>query len=153
MEINKKHKITKKYIIWRAIQILLVLVPLKVFSNQFTDASFTVLSPLLLIIFIYLVISILVTNFSFNEKEFNMKYGILFRSSKTIKYNKLQNLELTAGPLMRILGLYKINFWTASIDQLTIHGGSSRTKPDTIVYIRKNNALWLENFINENIEK
>jgi len=149
MELNQIHKLTWRYIVWKFLQVTL----LAMISFFLNEHFFNVVIFVGIIYIIYSLITRYFITFSLDEKQINTKMGILFRSSKTVRYNKLQDLELTAGPLMRMVGLVKVNFWTASPNQVSVDNGSSSSRPDTYMYLVKVNAEWVERFINAKVEK
>lgn len=47
------------------------------------------------------------------ERKLVVKRGVFFRVEKTIPLDKITDVGLTQGPLMRALGLYRLDFETA----------------------------------------
>ena len=47
------------------------------------------------------------------ERTLVVKRGIIFRVEKTIPLDKITDVGLTQGPLMRAFGLYRLDFETA----------------------------------------
>ena len=77
-----------------------------------------------------------VINYSFfsfkpTAQDITINKGMLFRSSKTINYTRIQNVDVAQGPIQMMFGLATVNIWTASQDQMqsstTYSNGLSRT--------------------------
>jgi len=102
--------------------------------------------PVLIILFLHYI------NFSFIIKDNNItvKSGILLKKSKLIPFDRVQNVELKSGLLMRFLSLTKANIWTSSPAQIKIHNKQSKHTPDSFIVLYAEDAIWLQNFILKN---
>ena len=149
MDTNTKYKLTINVISWILILVLIqlsiIFLITYVFNFWFGFLFITLASDVLFLLFVLLQRHF--TYFVFNEEKINIEYGILFKKSKTIHYKKLQNIVVSSGPVMRLAGLSRINFWTASPAQITTRRGNSRSNADLSIYLETENAELLEEFV------
>ena len=80
------------------------------------------------------------------ENHLLVKRGILFIDTRDTQYKMVQNIDISAGPLMRIIGLYRLDIWTSS-SKIYIEKGSGGSCADEFVYLGKEDADWLKIFI------
>ncbi len=108
---------------------------------------------LLFIIFIILPGCILIylkfkfINFIVENDKVTINSGIIFKRSRTVPFDKVQNIDNSRGLLRRIFGLSKISIWTASPGQIEVHNKVSTSQADQILILTTSDADWLQNFI------
>ncbi len=130
--------------------------------NGVTSAtSFPSIIPAVVLILIGLLIpcySVLwYSMFSFvvSEKIITINSGVIFRQSRAIDFNKVQNVNNTRGPIQMMFGLTTLNIWTASQDQLSFStvtiGGVPQTRmkarPDGKLYLTQQDAEELKGYL------
>jgi len=98
-------------------------------------------------VFIYLLLDY--RNFSFIVEDNNIivNSGILVKRSKLIPFDKIQNIDLNSGLLMRLLGLTRVNIWTSSPAQIKIRNQQSEHTPDSVIILYAEDATWLQTFV------
>lgn len=107
---------------------LIVSVISSIFLTSFLKLSFGVGSVFFVIIFfLFLVLSLIVINMSYDRYQFEFKKegvfiekGIIFKNYYTIPYPQIQNVELYRGILARVFGYSALMIQTAGYS-----GGSS----------------------------
>lgn len=147
MELNKTTSHSFKFVIWKTTHFLLIILIFALFYENLKYFGFFVG-----IFFIYTlakVISYFFWKFNFSEKYIKVKTGILFTKTRDISFKDIQNMDITAGPLMKIIGLSKISMWTSS-SKFTIKRGSGESRSDIDIFLDKENAEWLKKYILEN---
>ena len=102
-------------------------------------------------VFIYLLLDY--RNFSFivKDNDIIVNSGILTKRSKLIPFDKIQNIDLKSGLLMRLLGLTRVNIWTSSPAQIKIRNRQSEHTPDSFITLDAEDATWLQNFISHKV--
>lgn len=92
------------------------------------------------------------------DQSITINSGVIVKRSKTIDFNKIQNVNNVRGPLQMIFGLAQVDLWTASQDQLsfsTVSYGNGRSgtrmqaKPEGRLYLLKQDAEDLKNTISQ----
>lgn len=101
-------------------------------------------------IFVILFLSYMNFSFVIKDSDITVNSGILVKRSKLIPFNRIQNIELKSGLLMRFLGLTRVNIWTSSPAQIKIHNKQSEHTPDSAITLYNEDAVWLQNFILNN---
>ncbi|MDO8561943.1 MAG: PH domain-containing protein [bacterium] len=99
----------------------------------------------------------LLFSFVLTERGVTINSGVLFRQSKTIDSNRMQNVNNVRGPLLMIFGLTGVQIWTASPDQVSFSTSYSRNgrstivrpKPDGLLILRKGDAEWVRNYLTQ----
>lgn len=101
---------------------------------------------------VFIILFLQYINFSFiiKDNDITVKSGILVKRSKLIPFDRVQNVELKSGLLMRSLGLTKVNIWTSSPAQIKIRNKESEHTPDSFIILYAEDAIWLQNFISKN---
>ena len=64
------------------------------------------------------VVNYVFTSFVAADQEITINAGMIFRTSKTINYGRVQNVDVVRGPIQMMFGLATINIWTASQGQV-----------------------------------
>jgi len=98
-------------------------------------------------VFIYLLLDYRNFSFSVENNDIIVNSGILAKRSKLIPFDKIQNIDLNSGPLMRLLGLTRVNIWTSSPAQITIRDKQSEHTPDGAIILYTEDATWLQTFV------
>jgi uncharacterized membrane protein YdbT with pleckstrin-like domain len=83
-------------------------------------------------------------SFIVENDKITINKGVLTRTSKSIPFDRIQNVTCVSGLLMRLFGITKINIWTASHSQL--EDGTS-IDPDGLLVLLKGDAEYLKNTI------
>lgn len=73
--------------------------------------------------------------------------GVFIKGSKVIDFNKIQNINMTTGPIQALFGVASVQIWTASPDQIVITKGSATARPSGYIVLYKEDAEWLKNFL------
>lgn len=63
---------------------------------------------------LYMTRWVKVLRYCLDDKALRVESGLLFKSRKTIPLDKITDLELVQGPLLRALGMWTVNVQTAS---------------------------------------
>lgn len=118
-----------------------------------TPVSFTATIPAIVVIIIGIIIpfwSILwYMTFSYivADQNVTINSGVLFRQSKVIDFNKIQNVDNTRGPIQMMFGLTSVNIWTASEDQFVRSGRNTVMRPEGRLYLSIQDAEDLKGFM------
>ena len=91
------------------------------------------------------VMNTLTCSFVLSDKSITINRGLMFRNSSTIRFDRIQDVRGSRGPLLDIFGLEAIGLWTASPDQRV---GNSR-RPDGQLLLDVQEAEWLKQFLAE----
>jgi membrane protein YdbS with pleckstrin-like domain len=91
------------------------------------------------------IVNALTCEFILSDKSITITRGFVFRNSSTIRFDRIQDVRGTRGPLLDAFGLEAIALWTASPDQRV---GNSR-RPDGQLYLNRDDAEWLKQFLAE----
>ena len=108
---------------------------------------------LLFIIFIILPGCILIylkfkfINFIVEDDKITINSGIIFKRSKSIPFDKIQNVENIKGILLRLFGISKVNIWTSSPEQIQVYKKETIYKPAGSLMLTVADGEWLNNFI------
>jgi uncharacterized membrane protein YdbT with pleckstrin-like domain len=127
-----------------------------------SPATFNLIIPAIVLIVLGLIFPLYTiawyATFSFivADQSITINSGVVVKRSKTIDFNKVQNVNNVRGPLQMIFGLAQVDLWTASQDQIsfsTVSYGNGRTgtrmqaKPEGRLYLLKQDAEDLKNVI------
>ena len=104
-------------------------------------------------VILYELASAVCVSFVVTDHDITKDAGILIKSSKSVSYNKVQNVVVVSGVLMRAFGLARVNIWTASQSQLQLVSGKQGTRsvvtPDVSLVLLDEHAKWLKTFITQ----
>lgn len=110
--------------------------------------------PTIFAIIILIVLKLDYKNYSFtyDDKNIEIKQGIISKSQKTIPYNTIQNININSGWLMRKFKIQKVEIWTSSPAQIQIfqsgqQGYQTEHRPDGTIYLENEDAEALKNYI------
>lgn len=70
------------------------------------------------VVFLYVWLQFSYKSFQVNASNFTYNTGIIMRSSKTVPFENVQNVDVTSGILQRMMGLAIVRMWTASPGQV-----------------------------------
>jgi membrane protein YdbS with pleckstrin-like domain len=84
-------------------------------------------------------------SFMLTDKSISINSGVLFRSSSTIRFDRIQDVRVMRDPLHLILGLKSVAIWTASPDQRV--GNTKR--PDGLLVLETDEADWLKEYLSD----
>jgi len=141
--------IGKWYILTKSTLVLLLpFFPLLLVDNTIVSILF-----LFYIIFIYLpVVTILFLDYKFfnfiveNDKII-INSGIIIKRSNSFLFDKVQNVEITRGALMRLFGISKVNIWTSSPEQIQVYQEKTVYRPAGGLILATADSEWLKNSI------
>ena len=89
------------------------------------------------------VLNTLTCSFVLSDKNITINRGLIFRNSSSIRFDRIQDVRGSRGPLLDVFGLEAIALWTASPDQRV---GNSR-RPDGQLLLDVQEAEWLKQFL------
>ncbi|MFZ3074258.1 MAG: PH domain-containing protein [Minisyncoccales bacterium] len=123
----------------------LVFMPLgsKVWTSVFWLMAIFIGLPIYLI----LLVDYSAFNFILEEGKITLNSGVIVKRSKTIAFDKVQNVESVSGILRRMFGLSTVEVWTSSASQINVHKAESENAPDGRLTLQTPNAEWLKNYI------
>ncbi|OHA62520.1 MAG: hypothetical protein A2556_00560 [Candidatus Vogelbacteria bacterium RIFOXYD2_FULL_44_9] len=98
-----------------------------------------------ILIWIYSWLSYYCYSFILRESTIVINWGVIFKNSHTIDFNRIQNIDLTRGPVMMLFGLSSVAIWTSSPEQLHVSQNGSVSIPDGKLYLAVEEAEWLRN--------
>ena len=84
-------------------------------------------------------------SFTLSERAINIDSGVLVRSSRVVRLDKIQDVETRQGPLLSLWALKSVAIWTASLDQVR---GNTR-RPDGLIVLEADSADWLANYLSD----
>lgn len=152
IELGKPNKIPGK-VKWYILTyiLLLLFIPslfFSVFSKSFGISLFSFLAVFAgLPMFLYLLIYYSRLTFIVENDRITINSGIIIKRSKSIPFDKVQNVENVGGLLLRMFGLSRVNIWTSSPEQIQVHKKETTHKPDGRLELNTSDAEWLKNFI------
>jgi hypothetical protein len=122
--LNKRFKPSTAMMTWYRAGIALIIgaillfcyVPVVVFGEMPVLFSFVTLAlSLVVYIFLWIWVGMYYDSMSYElrEDEINWKRGVWFRTTGIVPYNRIVNLDLRQGPLMRFLGISTLAIQTA----------------------------------------
>jgi len=146
---HTNHKLPKEFFYYQIVFLIVVFIitlPLAAFGILF---NFFLCIPTIILIILFFNFWLDYKNFSFHydEKQLEIRKGILKKSQKTIPFSAIQNTNLVSGVLMRAFGLEKMEIWTSSPSQIKISTSETERKPDGILYLKQKDAELLQSFI------
>jgi uncharacterized membrane protein YdbT with pleckstrin-like domain len=105
--------------------------------------------PLIFVFFLFLYISIYYSFITFvvDDNKLTINSGIIIKISKSIAFDKVQNVSSIQSLLCRLFGLSILRIWTASPSQIEIRRERSENRPDGILWLNYSDSEWLKNFI------
>jgi len=144
---NTTLKATNKFLSYQDTLLLIIFIITLPFNFLF-------FLPIIIIIIIFIIIRLDYKNYSFtyNDKNIEIKQGIISKSQKTIPYNTIQNININSGLLMRMFKIQKVEIWTSSPSQIQIfqngqQGYQTEHRPDGKIYLENEDAETLKSYI------
>jgi len=104
--------------------------------------------------FVYLFAALLVMlaalnfkwfSFVLTDRNITINSGVIQRTSSTIRFDRIQDVNVSRDPLQALLGLKSISIWTASPEQRV---GNSR-RPDGRIVLAADDADWLREYLSD----
>jgi membrane protein YdbS with pleckstrin-like domain len=104
--------------------------------------------------FIYLFAAVLVVravlnfkwySFVVTDRNLTIDSGVLSRTSNTVRYDRIQDVNTRRDPLHALLGLKSIDIWTASPDQFA----GNRRRPEGHLVLDADDADWLRDYLSQ----
>jgi uncharacterized membrane protein YdbT with pleckstrin-like domain len=152
INLNTPNKLPKK-VKWCALTKLTLTIFL--LSSPFLLFSTVVWFPIFILLIIFLVIPVFLClavfynliSFIVENDRLTINSGVFTKRSKSITFDKIQNITNVGNIVDRIFGLSWIKIWTASPSQINIRNGDSQNKPDMVLWLNKDDSEWLKQFI------
>ena len=69
--------------------------------------------------------------------------GYLYRNSCSFRFDRIQDIDTSRGPIQALLGLKTVTIWTASPDQFA----GKRRRPDARLVLDSDSADWLRDYL------
>lgn len=98
-------------------------------------------------IFIYVLLVYNNVFFQVEDNLITINHGILIKKSKTIPFDKVQNINCVQGILQGMFGLSILKIWTASPAQISVQDANSIARPDGTLILTKAEAEELRGII------
>jgi uncharacterized membrane protein YdbT with pleckstrin-like domain len=117
-------------------------------NNAWRSIFITLFIFIVLPIWIYMTIQYKFISFTLDKNTLTKNYGILIKQSKSITFDKIQNVNIVKGLISGLFGLSEINIWTASPSQIgTNKNGKVENKPDCTLLLKSEDTEWLKNYV------
>jgi membrane protein YdbS with pleckstrin-like domain len=84
-------------------------------------------------------------SFVVTDRNLTIDSGVLARSSNTIRFDRIQDVNTRRDPLHALLGLTSVDIWTASPDQFA----GNRRRPEGHLVLEADDADWLRDYLSE----
>jgi membrane protein YdbS with pleckstrin-like domain len=98
---------------------------------------------------VYLVVSAVLRFrffwFALTDKSISIHSGIFVQKSSTIRFDRIQDVDTSRGPLHMLLGLTSVAIWTASLDQRA----GKLNRPDGLIVLDETTAEWLREHLSD----
>jgi uncharacterized membrane protein YdbT with pleckstrin-like domain len=140
-------KLPSNALTYGILQSLVLPVFLTIFAKFIPQtAGYYILIGIVLLILSIVYAFIYFSTFSYvvNKESIIINSGVIFKSSKTVNYNDLQNIQVNRGPILMMLGLASLQGFTSSPAQLVISGDGRTTrttiKPDVEIILTLEDA-------------
>jgi membrane protein YdbS with pleckstrin-like domain len=145
---NVSLKLPQAVLYYRIISLVIISVIIAVFTYfvpQTTSYSVFIGVGFLVLTVVYAIIYLVTYSYTVSDDSITINSGVLFKDSKTVNYNDLQNMQVKRGPLLMAFGLADVQGFTSSPGQLVIsssgRGGTNTTvKPDVEIVLTTEDA-------------
>lgn len=87
------------------------------------------------------------TNFSIDGNKIVMNWGVFSSNSRTILSENIQNATLETGLLMKMFSVSVLKIWTSSQSQIVFNRSGSSIKPDGLLILKAEDAVWLNEYL------
>ena len=155
--VNQMPQSVKLYYLVRILLLLLLptlfLILIPSARNYWLSIFFTLIMIIGLPVYIVLLIDYVFFKFIIEENKMTVNSGLLIKHSKSIPFDRIQNIESIRGVLSQLFGLSTVKIWTASASQINIAKGSTENKPESSFILKTEDAEWLKNFIFDKRQK
>ena len=84
-------------------------------------------------------------SFLLTDKSISIDSGVVFRRSCTIRFDRIQDVDVLRNPLHLLLGLKSVAIWTASLDQRI----ANSSRPDGLIVLEADTADWLRDYLSD----
>lgn len=150
-EVNKMPGKVKSYYLVKILVLFLFFSSLFCLINKDLFIGVFVLLFIFIGLPIYVSLLIEYANYKFivEEGKITINSGLLNKHSKTIPFDRIQNVENVRGIIAQLFGLATIKIWTSSASQIQIRKGESENKPESAFILATADAEWLKNFISK----
>lgn len=109
--------------------------------TQYQSLILIVVVALALVKLIYIAIWWKLFEYQIGEDYIAVKFGVIFRTDKSINFNDVQSINAAFGPLLALFGLRQVRGFTSSPEQLVItstkSGAQTRHVPDIQILLDK----------------
>ena len=152
INLNTESKLPGKlklyYLVKLVLIVLLLSLPFMLMGSKVWAPFFWMIAIFIgLPIYLFLLIDFSAFKFTVDENKITINSGVLVKRSKSIAFNKVQNIENVKGILRQMFGLSTVRIWTSSVSQISVHKAESENKPDGALTLETANADWLKNYI------
>jgi membrane protein YdbS with pleckstrin-like domain len=144
---NVSLKLASGVIIYKLIQAIIFSVIIAVIIKFIPPTShYYILVGVGLVVLTVLYAILFVSTFSYviTAESIIINSGVVFKTSKTVNYNDLQNIQIKNGPLLAMCGLSNLLAFTSSPAQMMVSGNGRNTQttymPDVQILMAKLDA-------------
>jgi membrane protein YdbS with pleckstrin-like domain len=81
--------------------------------------------------------------FVLTDRNLTIDSGVLARSSNTVRFDRIQDVNTRRDPLHALLGLKSVDIWTGSPDQFA----GNRRRPEGHLVLEAEDADWLRDYL------
>lgn len=134
---NEELMYPTKFVWYKLVKIFLLVLLVSLFFWDDDWLGFILLSSFFIIIpyFLYIYLHYVNIVFSFDNNKIIKRWGIITKKSSIIHFDKIQNIDLKSGLLMRVFNLSSINIWTASQSQMFVNKKGVIIKPEISLFL------------------
>lgn len=153
INLNQSYKMPKKVLFAYIVKIILLVFflsfPLMFLNLKIWLLMIMILTFFMILAFISLYLDYYFFSFMVSENTITINRGMIIKRSKSIPFDKVQNVSTVSGIIARLFGLAAIKIWTTSPSQII---GITKERefeaaPDGRLVLEKEDAEWLKNFI------
>jgi len=127
--------------------VFLVSFPFLLFNSDVWFSVFMILIFVSMPVFLYTLFYYSFISFVVEKNKLTINSGIIIKKSKSIAFDKVQNISNVRGLLCRLFGLSLFKIWTASPSQIKIGNEKTEIRPDGALWLDYSDSEWLRNFI------
>lgn len=109
--------------------------------------AFNLFGRFMVFVALWLLLHYACISYVVSENIITINSGILIKSSKSIPFTNVQDVNTKRGIISMMFGVSRINIWTASSGQIQINNGNSINKPTGSLILNKEDATWLQRHI------
>lgn len=97
--------------------------------------------------FVYFLLCYKFLTFIVENDRITINSGIIIKRSKSIPFDKIQNVDNVRGILARLFGISEVNIWTSSPEQIQVYQKETVHKPAGSLELNVADGERLKNFI------